>query len=68
MPAAPTWPPVCKVCEKPGPKNRWENTRAQTEGWFLQRNGDVYCPEHVPGWVAGWRARQAERARAAEDK
>jgi NTP pyrophosphatase (non-canonical NTP hydrolase) len=37
------------------------NKRAQTAGWFMQRNGDHWCPEHVPDWVEGWRERELSR-------
>ena len=31
-------------------------------GWFLQKNGLQYCPEHTPEWVPAWRERRADRA------
>lgn len=38
--------------------DRWNAIRAVDAGWFMSRASDkVYCPEHVPDWVAGWRAR-----------
>lgn len=51
------------ICDGPDCANsfkltHWDSKRAQTDGWFLQKNGDVWCPEHVPEWVAEWRAKQ----------
>jgi hypothetical protein len=45
-------------CEKTYPVHRWGAIRAGADGWFLQRNGDAWCPEHHPEWVAEWRTRQ----------
>jgi hypothetical protein len=44
---------------------RWSKTKAQDEGWFFQQNGAAWCPDHVPAWVAAWRAGKtaAERAK-----
>lgn len=38
--------------------HRWAQIRASDHGWFFGRNGDVFCPEHVPDWVAAWRERR----------
>lgn len=38
--------------------HRWGHSDAQAKGWFMQRNGTVYCPMHVPSWVADWRAKK----------
>ena len=53
-----------KKCSGPGcPKtytpHEWGSKAAQRAGWFLQRNGDAWCPDHHPEWVAAWRARQS---------
>ena len=34
----------------------WGAVKAHDAGWFSQKDGTVYCPEHTPDWVAGWRA------------
>lgn len=34
----------------------WGKRKASNEGWFFQRNGDAWCPEHTPEWVESWRA------------
>lgn len=54
-----TTPP--KGCSGPGcPEtyipHEWGTKAAQRAGWFMQRNGDSWCPAHIPEWVAGWRA------------
>lgn len=52
----------CNVCGTPGPGSKFGNVRAQEQGWFFQKNGDMYCPEHVPEWVAEWRAKKKEKS------
>jgi hypothetical protein len=49
-----------QVCSNPTCGNNfkishWDNKRAQREGWFLQKNGDSWCPEHTPEWLDAWR-------------
>lgn len=49
-------------CSNPECKNEfraheWGTKRAQREGWFLQKNNDKWCPDHLPEWVAEWRAK-----------
>jgi hypothetical protein len=46
-------------CEAHHRTDHWPTKRAQAEGWFIQRNGDHWCPAHVPSWVTEWRARRA---------
>lgn len=38
--------------------DRWSRVRAHEAGWFESRRGGSFCPEHVPDWVAGWRAKR----------
>lgn len=38
--------------------HHWGKKEAAREGWFFQKNGDAFCPKHVPEWVEEWRARQ----------
>jgi hypothetical protein len=48
-------------CTASFPGSGWAAARAQEQGWFHSRQEQQsYCPEHVPGWVAGWRERQAK--------
>jgi hypothetical protein len=39
---------------------KWGQIRAQSAGWFFPKDpgkGGPWCPEHLPDWVAAWRAR-----------
>lgn len=45
-------------CSKTFTPHLWGTREAQRAGWFLQRNGDAWCPEHNPDWVAAWRAKR----------
>lgn len=51
-------------CPKTYIPDEWGTKRANREGWFLQRNGDAWCPDHNPEWVAEWRAKQAAKRAA----
>lgn len=55
-------------CEEVVPKatatkrtSSWDLLRATQAGWFTQKDGQVWCPKHVPDWVEGWRAEQREK-------
>lgn len=52
---------TCDVCGKECKNDRWSRIRAHEAGWFEQKNGTVYCPEHVPSWVITWRERRRGR-------
>lgn len=39
--------------------HRWDKIRGES-GWFLQRTGENWCPDHHPEWVTEWRARKKE--------
>lgn len=59
-------------CAEPGclathKSDKWNNLRAAKLGWFLQRNGDKWCPEHTPEWVPAWRESQRDK-RSAEQR
>lgn len=45
-------------CEKSFVPHRWGNSEARFQGWFLQRNGEAWCPDHHPDWVTEWRAKK----------
>lgn len=48
-------------CQASFPGSKHAQMRARAEGWFFSRREDAaYCPEHVPAWVAEWRAGLAE--------
>lgn len=42
-------------CPATHPSGKWGNIRAARDGWFESRNGEAYCPKHVPSWVRKWR-------------
>lgn len=45
-------------CERSFPVHKWGQITAHREGWFHQKDGTSWCPEHVPDWVEKWRARK----------
>lgn len=47
-------------CEANYRAHQWGTTKAAAEGWFFQKDGTAWCPEHVPAWVEQWRAEKAE--------
>lgn len=53
--------PGCTAAHK---SDRWNNSKAQKLGWFIQRNGDHWCPDHIPEWVAQWREEKTEKRRS----
>lgn len=36
-------------------KSRWDAMHANDDGWFFERNGNVWCPRHRPAWLTTWR-------------
>jgi hypothetical protein len=49
-----------KGCKEETDSSRFGRIRATAAGWFFQKNGDCWCPRHVPEWVVEWRERQAD--------
>jgi hypothetical protein len=41
--------------------HEWGTKEAQRKGWFLQRNGVAWCPDHNPDWVAEWRVKNKKK-------
>jgi len=39
--------------------HNWGKKQADREGWFMQKDGTSWCPDHVPEWVEAWRNRNA---------
>lgn len=61
VPSAAASTPIPGHCSQPGCQNtykdhHWGHKQAATQGWFFQKNGHAWCPEHTPAWVAAWRA------------
>lgn len=49
----------CERCDKTVKDNRWAKIHAHDEGWFITKDDSkAYCPDHVPEWVADWRAKR----------
>lgn len=46
-------------CEAAVRDHYWGKTRAFGAGWFFQKDGTNWCPEHIPLWVDEWRSRRA---------
>lgn len=45
-------------CERSFKNHRWGRIKAQ--GWFQQKDGRNWCPDHLPPWVEAWRARRQQ--------
>jgi len=56
-------PTTCsgKKCTASVPGAKWARIKATKQGWIFLKNGESYCPEHLPEWVEGWRLRRAAR-------
>lgn len=57
---------VCEeeTCETFIKDHAWGKIKA--EGWFIKKDNTVWCPEHIPEWVADWRKRRDREARQAK--
>lgn len=51
----------CNVTECPRTyvPHRWGAIKAHADGWFIQKDGTAWCPDHPPAWLKAWRARSA---------
>jgi hypothetical protein len=47
-------------CSLMCPHNMWGQIKAHPD-WFFGRDGKAFCPDHLPEWVPGWRARKKEQ-------
>lgn len=50
-------------CDHPSCSNfvkahAWGWIKAGGDGWFFQKNGDCWCPDHIPEWVSAWREKR----------
>jgi hypothetical protein len=54
-------PIVCASpdCANEMPSHAWAVIK--TENWFHQMDGNSWCPEHTPEWVAAWRAKKGSK-------
>ena len=55
-------------CAYPGCTNgykthRWNDIKAHDAGWFQQKDGRSWCPEHIPDWVVQWRSNKQQTLR-----
>lgn len=48
----------CEGCDLTTETDHWTAVKRQAEGWFFRKDGRIYCPNHVPEWVEGWRDAQ----------
>ena len=44
-------------CDQQRPDHQW-GSRGKYSGWFVQKDGTSWCPDHVPDWVEEWRAKR----------
>jgi len=51
--------PSCSMFVK---AHAWGYIKANDAGWFFQRNGDCWCPDHIPEWVPAWREKMKRNA------
>lgn len=51
-PVVPCSEPGCDATRK---NHQWGAIKAHAAGWFEQKDGQSWCPEHTPPWVAAWR-------------
>lgn len=38
--------------------DKWGRMEATRKGWYIGRNGEAWCWEHIPAWVAERRERK----------
>lgn len=52
---------VCshKDCDHQVKNHAWGMIKA--DGWLFQKNGDSWCPDHLPDWYAGWSRKKKPR-------
>jgi hypothetical protein len=53
---------VCDApnCEAKRKNHKWGRVKA--EGWFFEKSGKVWCPDHHPDWVTEWRKKNEAAA------
>jgi hypothetical protein len=53
-------------CEAKCDNHYWGKVKAGDEGWFFQKDGTSWCPQHVPNWVETWRRNKELRLKRAQ--
>ena len=46
------------ICEEEGCEAKIKNHswgKIKAAGWFFLKDGQSWCPEHIPPWVGKWR-------------
>ena len=43
-------------CDEKIKNHKWGQIKAVD--WFFQKNGQAWCPAHVPDWYASWGKRK----------
>lgn len=52
---------VVEGCVAEYKNHRWGHSKASAEGWFFSKTLGAMCPDHVPDWVAEWRAKNTTK-------
>lgn len=47
-------------CKGTAPKHQWSEKTKAGKGWFHQKDGTSWCPDHHPEWVKEWRERRGQ--------
>ncbi len=42
---------ACEVCDATTQSGKWNQIRAQNEGWYSRKDGRHYCPKHRPNYA-----------------
>lgn len=53
-------------CDNSFMPHAWGAIKSHDKGWFHQKNGDSWCPDHTPEWVAEWRQRTQQNIKGIE--
>lgn len=54
-------------CEEKFFGNRGAMMKAHYSGWYLQKSGKVWCPDHRPAWAPKFEKRSDVLGSSAED-
>lgn len=42
-------------CNESFANHKWGAIKAHDEGWFALKEGEAWCPQHLPDWVEKFR-------------